>query len=56
MEQNPPIEANSYSASEEIPTFYETQRFITVVASVHSKGILEVILQSYNKQPAHSIK
>jgi len=30
MEQSPSLEANNHSATQEVPTFYATWRFITI--------------------------
>ena len=35
VEQSPSLEANQFSASQEIPSFYGTRRFITAFISVH---------------------
>jgi hypothetical protein len=49
MEQNPSSEANWFSASQEIPVFYGTRRFITTFTSAHQ---LSFILSQLN--PVHT--
>jgi len=39
MKQSPSWEASQFSASQEIPAFYETWRFLTVFTSAHQLSL-----------------